>query len=67
MGRSALPSTDRSVVWLADLIEATEVVGASAKPCAPSSGVARRCQAAVRTGVHELASMRTVGPSGRLE
>jgi len=36
MGRSALPSTDRSVVWLADLIEATEVVGASAKPCAPA-------------------------------
>ena len=33
MGRSALPSTDRSIVWLADLIEATEVVATSAQPC----------------------------------
>jgi hypothetical protein len=36
MGRSALPSTDRSIVWLADLIEATEVVAASAQPCDPA-------------------------------
>jgi hypothetical protein len=33
MGRSALPSTDRSAVWLADLIEATQVAAASAEPC----------------------------------
>ena len=36
MGRSALSSTDRSTVWLADLIEATEVVAASDKPCDPA-------------------------------
>ena len=35
MGRSALPSADLSTVWLADLIEATEVVAASAEPCDP--------------------------------
>jgi hypothetical protein len=33
--RSNLPSADPSTVWLADLIEATEVVAASAKPCDP--------------------------------
>jgi len=37
MGRSALPSTDRSVVWLAHLIEAAEVVAASAEPCNPAA------------------------------
>jgi len=36
MGRSALPSSDRSIVWLADLIEATEAVAASAEPCDPA-------------------------------
>ncbi len=36
MGSSVLPSTDRSTVWLADLIEATEVVAASAEPCDPA-------------------------------
>ena len=58
MDRSTLPSADPSTVWLADLIEATEVVAASAEPCdprhsegvQPSSGVAHRCQAPVRTG-----------------
>jgi hypothetical protein len=34
--RSTLPSADPSTVWLADLIEATEVVAASAKPCDPA-------------------------------
>jgi len=46
MGRSALPRTDRSIVWLADLIEATEVVAASAQPCEgiqPSFDDVRRC------------------------
>jgi hypothetical protein len=37
MGRSALPSTDRSTVWLADLIEAAEAVAASAEPCNPAT------------------------------
>ena len=36
MGRSALPSTDRSTVWLADLIEATEAVAASTELCDPA-------------------------------
>ena len=36
MGRSALQSTDRSTVWLADLIEATEAVAASAELCDPA-------------------------------
>jgi hypothetical protein len=34
--RSTLPNPDPSIVWLADLIEATEAVAASAKPCDPS-------------------------------
>ena len=33
MDRSTLPSADPSTVWLADLIEATEVLAASAEPC----------------------------------
>jgi hypothetical protein len=37
MSRSALPSSDRSTVWLADLIEAAEVVAASAEPCNPAA------------------------------
>jgi hypothetical protein len=36
MHRSALPSTDPSVVWLANLIGATEVVAASVEPCHPT-------------------------------
>ena len=36
MDRSNLPSADPSTVWLADLIEATEVVAASAEPCDPA-------------------------------
>ena len=33
MDRSTLPSADPSTVWLADLIEATEVVAGSAEQC----------------------------------
>ena len=36
MDRSALPSTDRSTVWLADLIETSEVVAASTETCEPA-------------------------------
>jgi hypothetical protein len=36
MGRSVLPHSNPSTVWLADLIEATEVVAAAAKPCDPA-------------------------------
>jgi hypothetical protein len=35
MGRS-VPSADPRTVWLADLIEAAEVLGASAEPCDPA-------------------------------
>ena len=36
MDRSTLPNADPSTVWLTDLIEATEVVAASAEPCDPA-------------------------------
>jgi hypothetical protein len=35
MGRS-ISSADRSTVWLADLIKAAAVLGASAEPCDPA-------------------------------
>ena len=35
MGRS-VPRADPSTVWLADLIEAAEVLDASAEPCDPA-------------------------------
>ena len=35
MGRT-VPSADPSTVWLADLIEAAEVLAASAEPCDPA-------------------------------
>ena len=35
MGRS-VPSADPSTAWLADLIEAAEVLGAFAEPCDPA-------------------------------
>ena len=34
--RSTLPSADPSTVWLADLIDAAEVLAASAEPCDPA-------------------------------
>jgi hypothetical protein len=36
MDRSIFPSADPSTIWLADLIEATEVVAASAESCDPA-------------------------------
>jgi hypothetical protein len=36
MDRSTLPSADPSTVWLAHLIEAAEVLAASAEPCDPA-------------------------------
>ena len=36
MDRSTLPSADPSTVWLADLIEAAEVLAVSAEPCDPA-------------------------------
>ena len=37
MDRFALPSTDRSDVWLAGLIETTEAVAASDERCDPTT------------------------------
>jgi hypothetical protein len=50
--RCALPSTDRSTVWLADLIEAAEVVAASAEQCDP---------VAMKAFSHRLAMGAAVG------
>jgi hypothetical protein len=64
MGRSASPSADPSTVWLADLIEATEVVAASAEPCDPSIVKAFSHRLELRTDVRPLfepASMATAG------
>ena len=36
MDRSTLPGADPSTIWLADLIEATEVLAASVEPCDPA-------------------------------
>jgi hypothetical protein len=36
MGHSNSPNADPSTVWLAELIEAAEVLAASAKPCDPA-------------------------------
>jgi hypothetical protein len=36
MDRSTFPGADPSTVWLADLIEAAEVLAASAEPCDPA-------------------------------
>ena len=53
MDRSTLPSADPSTVWLADLIEATEVLAASAEPCDP---------AIVKAFSHRLGSHADVRP-----
>ena len=57
MDRPALPSADPSTVWLADLIEATEVVAASAEPCDP---------AIVKVFSHRLELRADVRPHGRI-
>jgi len=54
MDRSALPSTDRGTVWLAGLIQAAEVVAASAEPCDPATVKAFSDSWAMRTDVRPL-------------
>jgi hypothetical protein len=63
MGCSALPSTDRSTVWLADLIEATEAVAASAQPCDPAivKAFSRRFEMRAVRPLFEPAPMGTGG------
>jgi hypothetical protein len=54
MGSSALPSADRSSVWLADLIVATEAMVASAQPCDPAIVKAFSHRLEMRTDVRTL-------------
>ena len=53
MDRSAVPGADRSTVWLADLIDAAEVVATSAETCDP---------AIVRAFSHRLQMSSDVAP-----
>ena len=70
MDRSTLPSADPSTVWLADLIEATEVVAASAKPCDPAIVKAFRhrleTRADVRRHLDPAFAQLSAGASERL-
>ena len=67
MGRS-VPSADPSTVWLADLIEAAEVLAASAEPCDPaivrafsqSFGDAGTALTAVPSALHWLVAQVTM-------
>jgi hypothetical protein len=63
MDCSALPSTDRSIVWLANLIEATEAVAASAQPCNPAivKAFSRRFEMRAVRPLFEPAPMGTGG------
>jgi hypothetical protein len=66
MGRSALPNTDRSIVWLADLIEATEVVAASAQPCDPAIAKAFSHRLEKRADIRPLFAHARMGTSGQM-
>jgi len=57
MERFTLRSADPSTVWLADLIEATEVLAASAEPCDP---------AIVKAFSHRLVARRCQTPTGQI-
>lgn len=67
MDRFPLSSTDRSIVWLADLIEATEVVAASAQPCDPAIMRAFSHRLEMRADVRPLfESARMIDPTLRV-
>ena len=70
MDRFTLPSADPSTVWLADLIEATEVVAASAEPCDPAIVKAFRhrleTRADVRRHLDPAFAQLSAGTSERL-
>jgi hypothetical protein len=66
MDRSILPSADPSTVWLADLIEATEVVAASAEPCDPAIVTAFSHRLELRADVRPLFEPAALG-TGELE
>jgi hypothetical protein len=63
MDRSTLPSADPSTVWLADLIEATEVVAASAEPCDPAIVKAFRHRLERRADVRRAMALYVGGDS----
>jgi hypothetical protein len=64
MGHSATPSTDRRTIWLVDLIEASEVVAASAKPCDPAIVNAFSHRLGMRADVRPLLDPAPVGTGG---
>ena len=59
--RSSLPSADPSILWLVDLIEATEVVAASAEPCDPAIVKAFSHRLEMRTDVRPLFEKARMG------
>ena len=61
MDRPTLPSADPSTVWLADLIEATEVVAASAEPCDPAIVKAFSHRLELRADVRPLFEPASMG------
>ena len=54
-------AADPSTLWLADLIEATEVVAASAEPCDPAIVKAFGHRLEVRADVRPLAEPARMG------
>jgi hypothetical protein len=62
--RCALSSTDRSTVWLADLIEAAEVVAASAEQCDPAAMKAFSHRLALGADVGIRFEPARMGPEG---
>jgi hypothetical protein len=64
MHRSALPGAHPSTVWLADLIEAAEVLAASAEPCDPAIVKAFSRRLELRTDVRPLFEPAAMGTGG---
>jgi len=64
MDRSTLLSADPSTVWLADLIEATEVLAASAEPCDPAIMKAFSNRLAMRADIRPLFEPAAMGTGG---
>jgi hypothetical protein len=64
MDRCNLPSADPSTVWLADLIEATEVLAASAEPCDPAIMKAFSNRLAMRADIRPLFEPAAMGTGG---
>ena len=62
--RSTSPRADPSTVWLADLVEATEVVAASAEPCDPAIVKAFRHHLDLRADVRPLFEPAAIDTGG---